>query len=123
MISAMHWFSANAGVTEKSINGTLLEVDLRKNVTPAADHHDDGWGESDLNRELFQGYSPALLTFASVCCVVYMMVGVPGNLITIIALFRCKKVSVYLVFCSINLKITFFFKLNTFGKLDKSSIY
>jgi len=48
---------------------------------------------NDLDVVMFQGSSPALLTFASVCCVVYMMVGVPGNLITIIALFRCKKVS------------------------------
>ncbi|CAD7086622.1 unnamed protein product [Hermetia illucens] len=42
--------------------------------------------------ELFHGYSPALLTFASAACICFMLVGVPGNLITIIALARCKKV-------------------------------
>lgn len=46
----------------------------------------------DLDLELFQGYSTALLRFASACCVLFMLVGIPGNLITIIALFRCKKV-------------------------------
>lgn len=45
--------------------------------------------------ELFKGFSPALLNFASVCCIVFMFLGIPGNLITIIALTRCKKVSIY----------------------------
>ncbi|XP_055383439.1 G-protein coupled receptor moody [Condylostylus longicornis] len=42
--------------------------------------------------ELFQEYSEGLLTFASVCCIIFILIGVPGNLITIIALARCKKV-------------------------------
>lgn len=42
--------------------------------------------------ELFKDYSEGLLRFASVCCVLFMLVGIPGNLITIIALARCKKV-------------------------------
>ncbi|CAO1401003.1 unnamed protein product [Diamesa hyperborea] len=42
--------------------------------------------------KLFQGYPPALLTFASIACVTFIFLGVPGNLITIIALARCKKV-------------------------------
>lgn len=42
--------------------------------------------------QLFQGYSTGLLTFASVVCYLFMLVGIPGNLITIIALARCKKV-------------------------------
>lgn len=42
--------------------------------------------------KLFDGYPPGLLKFASVTCMVYMVIGVPGNLITIIALARCKKV-------------------------------
>lgn len=45
--------------------------------------------------KLFQGYPPALLTFASIACVTFIFLGVPGNLITIIALARCKKVSLY----------------------------
>lgn len=47
---------------------------------------------SDVSEELFQGYSSTLLHFASACCVLFILVGIPGNLITIIALFRCKKV-------------------------------
>ncbi|KAF6211949.1 hypothetical protein GE061_012466 [Apolygus lucorum] len=50
--------------------------------------------EEDLDRELFQGYPTSLLTIATVFCLLFMLVGIPGNLITIIALFRCKKVSV-----------------------------
>ncbi|XP_048483358.1 G-protein coupled receptor moody [Plutella xylostella] len=42
--------------------------------------------------ELFKDYPEALLRFASVCCVMFMLVGIPGNLITIVALARCKKV-------------------------------
>lgn len=43
--------------------------------------------------ELFRDYPEPLLHFASVCCVLFMLVGIPGNLITIVALARCKKVS------------------------------
>lgn len=43
--------------------------------------------------QLFKHYSEGLLRFASLCCVLFMLVGIPGNLITIIALARCKKVS------------------------------
>lgn len=42
--------------------------------------------------ELFKDYPEGLLRFASVCCVLFMLVGIPGNLITIVALARCKKV-------------------------------
>lgn len=42
---------------------------------------------------LFPNYPDGLLRFASLCCVLFMLVGIPGNLITIIALARCKKVS------------------------------
>ncbi|CAG9788361.1 unnamed protein product [Diatraea saccharalis] len=42
--------------------------------------------------QLFTDYPEALLQFAGACCVLFMLVGIPGNLITIIALARCKKV-------------------------------
>lgn len=44
--------------------------------------------------ELFQNYPAGLLYFATAACIVFILVGIPGNLITIIALARCKKVSV-----------------------------
>jgi hypothetical protein len=47
---------------------------------------------TDASEELFHGYSASLLHFASACCIIFILVGIPGNLITIIALFRCKKV-------------------------------
>ncbi|XP_076662710.1 G-protein coupled receptor moody isoform X2 [Andrena cerasifolii] len=40
---------------------------------------------------LFVGYPPWLLHFAASCCVLFMFVGIPGNLFTIIALFRTRK--------------------------------
>ncbi|CAH1389976.1 unnamed protein product [Nezara viridula] len=49
--------------------------------------------DTELEAELFQGYPPSLLNLATLFCLLFMMVGIPGNLITIIALFRCKKVS------------------------------
>jgi len=52
-----------------------------------------------VGEELFHGYSAPLLHFASACCVIFILVGIPGNLITIIALFRCKKVRYSLISC------------------------
>lgn len=48
-------------------------------------------GLADL--ELFQGYPAPLLHFATVSCVLFILLGIPGNLGTIVALYRCKKVS------------------------------
>ncbi|XP_054088412.1 G-protein coupled receptor moody isoform X2 [Zeugodacus cucurbitae] len=41
--------------------------------------------------ELFEGYSEKLLMFASVACIIFMIVGIPGNMINIIALARGKQ--------------------------------
>ncbi|CAB3247198.1 unnamed protein product [Arctia plantaginis] len=41
--------------------------------------------------ELFRGYPDALLQFAVACCVIFILIGIPGNLITVIALGCCKK--------------------------------
>lgn len=49
----------------------------------------------DEGERLFDGYSQELLSFASAMCIIFILMGVPGNLITIIALTRCKKVSLY----------------------------
>lgn len=43
--------------------------------------------------ELFPKYSPLLLQFAAMCCGLFMIIGILGNLITIVALLKCKKVS------------------------------
>ncbi|KAH8418916.1 hypothetical protein KR222_004452 [Zaprionus bogoriensis] len=40
---------------------------------------------------MFEGYSDELLTFAWVACIVFIIVGVPGNLLTIVALSRGKQ--------------------------------
>ncbi|XP_008178143.1 G-protein coupled receptor moody [Acyrthosiphon pisum] len=124
---AMHWFYTKNGLIDK--NRSVLDVYRQENVSEVANIHD--W-QNELETELFQGYSPALLTFASICCVVYMMVGVPGNLITIIALFRCKKVrnatAVFIInlsvsdlsFCCFNLPLaasTFWYRSWIHGQL------
>ncbi|XP_063228657.1 G-protein coupled receptor moody-like [Bacillus rossius redtenbacheri] len=63
-------------------------------------------GGGEVSRELFAGYSAALLHFASACCVVFVLVGVPGNLITIVALCRCKKVRNATAVFIINLSVS-----------------
>lgn len=55
--------------------------------------------------ELFQGYPPALLHLASATCIVFILVGVPGNLITIIALARCKKVSSFYIYAQLHIVV------------------
>ncbi len=47
----------------------------------------------DSADDLFRDYDFALTQLAAVFCVIFIVLGVPGNLITIIALARCKNVS------------------------------
>lgn len=47
----------------------------------------------DEFKNLFAGFPDILMNLATACIVVFMLVGIPGNLFTIIALARCKKVS------------------------------
>ncbi|XP_047534021.1 G-protein coupled receptor moody-like [Vanessa atalanta] len=42
--------------------------------------------------ELFKGYPDGLMKFATASCIVFMMIGIPGNIITIVALARYEKV-------------------------------
>lgn len=95
----MYFADINKDTSGHVFNNSLPGSNIQTNASTITIK--DNW-ERELEKQLFQGYSPVLLTFASVCCVIYMMVGVPGNLITIIALFRCKKVRVNLL--SSNLK-------------------
>ncbi|XP_041981137.1 G-protein coupled receptor moody-like [Aricia agestis] len=46
----------------------------------------------DLDVELFQGYPPGLLEYATASCIILMFIGIPGNLVTIIALANYRKV-------------------------------
>ncbi|XP_074093599.1 G-protein coupled receptor moody [Cotesia typhae] len=81
---------------------------------------------------LFNDYPQWLLYFAAGCCVLFMFIGIPGNLITIIALFRTKKMrnatAVFimnlsisdLMFCCFNLPLatsTFWYGSWTHGPL------
>ncbi|CAH0625557.1 unnamed protein product [Chrysodeixis includens] len=54
---------------------------------------------------LFQNYSDSLLCFATVCCVIYTVIGIPGNLTTIVALARCRKLRNATAIFIINLHI------------------
>ncbi|XP_072931053.1 G-protein coupled receptor moody-like [Epargyreus clarus] len=42
--------------------------------------------------KLFTDYPEGLLRFATICCFVFMVIGIPGNIVTIVALARYKKV-------------------------------
>lgn len=76
---------------------------------------EDYASDSELAQvELFKDYPEALLHFASACCVIYLLIGIPGNLITIIALARCKKVhSILFNFLIKTLKLNYFDKCLT----------
>jgi hypothetical protein len=47
---------------------------------------------NSTTHDLFHDVSPELTKFATGCCLLFILVGIPGNLLTIIALARCKKV-------------------------------
>jgi hypothetical protein len=85
--SILTGFLTNAGILPNS-----------DSVVTSDDNETDGVSTTNdtvtmhMGEELFHGYSASLLHFASACCVIFILVGIPGNLITIIALFRCKKV-------------------------------
>lgn len=61
-------------------------------VDGAEDGEDYPTDEALAAVALFEDYPEYLLTFAAGCCMLFMLLGIPGNLITIIALARCKKV-------------------------------
>ncbi|KAJ8719722.1 hypothetical protein PYW08_011897 [Mythimna loreyi] len=42
--------------------------------------------------KLFDGYDQSLLRFAYISCMLFMLIGIPGNIITIVALSKCRKV-------------------------------
>jgi hypothetical protein len=85
--SILTGFLTNAGIVSNT-----------NSVVTSDDNETDGVSTTNdtltmhVGEELFHGYSASLLHFASACCVIFILVGIPGNLITIIALFRCKKV-------------------------------
>lgn len=43
--------------------------------------------------ELFAGYSDDLLNTATIGCILFIVIGIPGNILTIFALSRGKQVS------------------------------
>lgn len=79
-----------ANISMALINETRLDL-----LSPQGDS-EDPIGLEGL--ELFQGYPAPLLHFATVCCVLFILLGIPGNLGTIVALYRCKKVRFLFLF-------------------------
>lgn len=88
----------------------LSDRNCRENCSRNAD-------DSPEDILLFAGYSTALLQFAAMCCLLFMIVGILGNLITIVALLGCKKVRIYRCFTRV-----FFHFLIRFADLSKASI-
>ncbi|XP_047347238.1 G-protein coupled receptor moody isoform X1 [Vespa velutina] len=87
---------------ELYVNTTIMCIEIGKSML----EYWMGSNKSDLNRSnvtieqvlqdpgsvvLFIGYPPWLLYFAAGCCILFMLIGIPGNLITVAALFRTKK--------------------------------
>ena len=54
--------------------------------------------DEDHLQPLFSEYPDELLHFAVGACVLFTLLGVPGNFITIVALLRYTKVSLFFVF-------------------------
>ncbi|XP_030243826.1 G-protein coupled receptor moody [Drosophila navojoa] len=67
-----------------SVSGSGSGLGLSRQALP-------GNRSSAPENELFQGYSDELLTFAWIACIVFIIVGVPGNLLTIVALSRGRQ--------------------------------
>lgn len=88
--------------------GIVSRENVTSNFTEPVLHQETILAEivDNLDVELFKGYSTTLLRFASVCFLLFMLVGIPGNLITIIALFRCKKVRNATAVFIINLSVS-----------------
>nr|CAA21124.1 EG:22E5.10 [Drosophila melanogaster] len=63
-----------------------LDVDVDLNLNMNLNLNVD-----DRRQVLFEGYSDELLTIAWVACIVFIIVGVPGNLLTIVALSRGRQ--------------------------------
>ncbi|XP_071441622.1 G-protein coupled receptor moody [Hetaerina americana] len=61
---------------------------------------------ADEYENLFVGYPSVLLDLVVACCILFILVGIPGNLITIVALFRCKKVRNATAVFIINLSVS-----------------
>lgn len=61
------------------------------NRSMSVEQLDAGTVSPDQENQLFEGYSDELLTFAWVACIVFIIIGVPGNLLTIVALSRGKQ--------------------------------
>lgn len=55
--------------------------------------------------QLYKDYPDSLLQFGYVCCLIFCLVGIPGNLVTIIALSMCEKFRNAIAYFIINLHV------------------
>lgn len=80
------WMNANW----TSMTSSSLAVSDR-----TSDRNASTWSEADdhFQQPLFSQYPDELLHFAVGACVLFTLLGVPGNFITIVALLRYTKVS------------------------------
>uniref|UniRef100_A0A1A9X5L4 G-protein coupled receptors family 1 profile domain-containing protein n=1 Tax=Glossina brevipalpis TaxID=37001 RepID=A0A1A9X5L4_9MUSC len=61
---------------------------------------------TQISNELFEGYNDKLLQFAAIACTVFLVLGVPGNILTIIALTKGKQNRTATAIFIINLSIS-----------------
>lgn len=79
--------ASNFSVIANQLNKSGLSSEIER-------HTDEQLG----SLQLFQGYPEPLLKFTAICCMLFMVIGIPGNLVTILALTRCKKVRIFVCF-------------------------
>lgn len=70
----------------------ILDNQYSRNMSPPANLSVTN-RTSIMSNELFAGYSDELLNIATFGCILFVVIGVPGNILTIFALSRGKQVS------------------------------
>lgn len=86
------WMNSNWSTSALSTDRSFMMDD--RNSTVGMTSTDSG----DHLQPLFSEYPDEVLHFAVGACVLFTLIGVPGNFITIVALLRYTKVSFFIIF-------------------------
>lgn len=92
-INGHDYSNSIGGGISSSINNINNGLGLGSGPHQTAGDYFNSFHSEDQLSDLFPDIPIEVTQFATFCCVLFMIVGIPGNLLTIIALARCKKVS------------------------------
>lgn len=81
----------SAGCLQNISNLSYISSDIIYNISVGLDQYKTD--EELAEVPLFLNYPDELLKFAVACCCIFTVIGIPGNIITIVALSKCRKVS------------------------------